>query len=137
GRQYRLKVIKGIKEEVKLIGKYLWVHVSDKDDLHQIKKLIDKWYREHAQNKFTERFEIIFPRFKKEGIKLPLLQLKVMSKRWGSYIFGKIILNIKLVEAPVHCIDYIITHELCHVKNPNHGKTFYQSLNKAMPDWQE
>ena len=71
-------------------------------------------------------------------VKQPSLQLYRMDKRWGSYTpAGKVLLNPELVKHPVYCIDYVIIHELCHIKHPNHSKNFYDLLNKVLPDWQK
>jgi predicted metal-dependent hydrolase len=40
------------------------------------------------------------------------------------------------VQAPVDAIDYVITHELCHVAEPHHGAAFFELLDKVMPDWE-
>ena len=48
---------------------------------------------------------------------------------------GRLMLNVRLMEAPVDCIDYVITHELCHVAPPHHGSGFYKLLEQVMPDW--
>ena len=44
-------------------------------------------------------------------------------------------LNPHLVKAPRDCIDYVIIHEMCHLKEHNHSPQFYQSLSQLMPDW--
>lgn len=49
---------------------------------------------------------------------------------------GNIVLNTELVKASVYCIDYVITHELCHLKHPNHSKDFYRLLEISLPDWE-
>jgi len=49
---------------------------------------------------------------------------------------GTLTLNISLVRAPLECIDYVITHELCHLVHHDHSPRFYQLLEKVMPEWE-
>ena len=49
---------------------------------------------------------------------------------------GRLLLNRRLVQAPVDAIDYVITHELCHVQETHHGTAFIELLYKVMPDWE-
>lgn len=49
---------------------------------------------------------------------------------------GRLLLNRRLIEAPVDAIDYVITHELCHIAEPNHGAAFYELLDRVLADWQ-
>jgi predicted metal-dependent hydrolase len=49
---------------------------------------------------------------------------------------GGLVLNRRLIEAPVDAIDYVITHELCHIAEPHHSSAFYQLLDRILPDWQ-
>ena len=61
-----------------------------------------------------------------------------MPKRWGNWTRrGVIYLNPELVLAPPSCIDYVVTHELCHLVHGHHGRAFYDLLARAMPDWEE
>lgn len=49
---------------------------------------------------------------------------------------GRLLLNRRLIEAPVDAINYVITYELCHIAEPNHGASFYVLLDRVLPDWQ-
>ncbi len=135
GRQYRLKVIKGT-QSVKLIGKYLRLSTPDKEDKRLSSDLINKWYSDHAQIKLNERFEKYNYILKQEKIKFNKLQIKSINKRWGSCTkLGTITLNPELIKVPVNCIDYVIIHEICHLKYLNHSPKFFRLLEKYIPNW--
>lgn len=62
--------------------------------------------------------------------------MRRMAKRWGSLsAAGRLLLNRRLIEAPVDTIDYVIVHELCHMAEAHHGPEFYRLLDRVMPDW--
>lgn len=137
GKQYRLKVIEDATEAVKLMRGRIFVHVPDPSDTNKIKQLLDDWYRSHAKRIFSERLEACFPRVAKYGLGFPEYEIRTMEKRWGSCTpQGKLLLNLKLTQVPKHLIDYVVMHELCHLKEHNHGADFYSLLTKAMPDWE-
>jgi predicted metal-dependent hydrolase len=50
---------------------------------------------------------------------------------------GKLILNRILIRASVESIDYVITHELCHMRHNHHGGSFFDLLDRVMPDWEK
>jgi predicted metal-dependent hydrolase len=138
GKQYRLKVIAEPDEQVKLTRGWLFVHTSDPQRRERVEALLTEWYRRHAQRIFVERLDACFPRIAKYGLERPQLEIRQMEKRWGSCTAeGKILLNLKLIQAPKELIDYVVMHELCHLKEHHHGASFYALLDRAMPDWRE
>lgn len=137
GRQYRLKVQHSDLSSVKLKGRYLHVETPVSDNPQMICNLLDSWYRERAQVKFGERLDSCFTAFRWTGCDRPFLQIRHLSKRWGSLTpNGVMILNRDLIRASSRHIDYVITHELCHLKHPDHGSNFYALLKQIMPDWE-
>lgn len=137
GRQYRLKVILSNEERVVLKRGYIYVHTAKKSNSKQVQKLLDAWYRERAILKFQERMNLCLDKLQKYGIQIPQMQIRKMKSCWGSCSKKhRITLNTQLIKAPSQCIDYVITHELCHLKYFNHSKSFYNLLIQVMPDWQ-
>lgn len=139
GKQYRLKFVKSPENQVKLQNGYLKVYTQDKSDIESTKLLLDEWYLIHAKIKFQQRLDLCYKKIKKHNIgNVPKLQIRKMSKRWGSCTSDKrIILNLELIKAPSHCIDYVIMHELCHLKHRNHNADFFYLLFQIMPDWEK
>ncbi|MGY6274363.1 M48 family metallopeptidase [Methylomonas sp. MgM2] len=138
GRQYRLMVIQGSENKVKLMQGRLLVETVDPTNPVKVKKLVQGWYHVRAKAIFAERYEHCVGLVAKLAITHHAgFQLRFMPKRWGSCTNqGNIILNPELIAAPKDCIDYVITHELCHLRERNHSTAFYRLLGSAMKDWE-
>lgn len=135
GRQYLLKVQEGNHNEVKYLGGSIEVITKSKRDAG---KLLNYWYRERGRIKFPEIAAPIIEKFRKYGVEPKGVQLHDMPTRWGSCTpKGKIILNPELIKAPKPCIEYVVTHELCHLVERNHTKAFFELQSKEMPDWKK
>lgn len=138
GRQYKLKVVQSKEQSVVLKRGVIFVYAKDREDSGQIKNLLNSWYHQRAKLKFGESINLCYAKLKKYDITLPTMQIRLMTKRWGSCSQnGQIILNTQLIKAPSHCIDYVIIHEMCHLKFFDHSKAFYELLNLVLPDWQK
>lgn len=138
GRQHRLKVIESPNrfEGVRWARGFIKVYVRDTADRERVKQLVDRWYRKQAQRVFNERLDMCLAKVAHLGITRPELALRVMPTRWGSCTAsGRILLNPKLVQVPKSFIDYVLIHELCHLKEHNHGQAFFALLDMVMPDW--
>ena len=138
GKQYRLKVIVGNPERVCLKGGFIEVHHSTGQDATAVKKLLVAWYRQRAEARFKQEMSKAFKRLQLHGLAAPRLRLLRMPKRWGSCTSkGEILINPELIKTPGACIEYVIIHELCHLKHPNHSATFFRMLDAVLPDWRE
>ena len=138
GRRYILKIIfdKNADEAVKLKNGQLQVTTRNSASAH-IKKLLNTWYKDRAKTLFERRIEHLTNTHKwvKEA---PPLRLRTMKKQWGSCSSkGAISLNLHLIKAPKACIDYVISHELCHLKYHDHSKQFYTLLSRKDPRWRQ
>ncbi|MCG2420091.1 M48 family metallopeptidase [Aequorivita sp. F47161] len=136
GKRYLLKVEQGVKNTVKLTGgKIVVTLISPSQD--KVKKMLASWYYRLAKRKFEQLMELTVQKFKQEKIEASSFEIKRMKKRWGSCTpEGKIILNPELIKANTKCIEYVITHELCHLLIPAHNKEFYKLLAEKMPRWE-
>ncbi|HLO55476.1 MAG TPA: SprT family zinc-dependent metalloprotease [Saprospiraceae bacterium] len=133
GRQYRLKIILGSTESVKLKGKFIEVTTLDKSN---VPSLMKAWYLERARHKFNTLAIPLIAQFSKYNVNPSSIILRNMSSRWGSCTpKGKIILNPELIKAPKRCIEYVIIHELCHLVHHDHTQKFIDLQTKEMPDW--
>jgi predicted metal-dependent hydrolase len=136
GRQVRLKVVQGAPQGARLDGELLWVRVRDKEDPESVRRVLEAWYRARAAEVFAERLEACWPRAVPLGVPRPVVTIRLMRSRWGSARRpNKMTLNVKLVQAPLPLIDYVILHELCHFVEPNHSSRYYQVLERVLPDW--
>ncbi len=138
GRQYRLKVIQSTEEKVVLARGYINVYTEDIKNQETIKKLVFNWNEVRANKIFNEILidcEIVLNKLK---IDKPAFKMRFMKTRWGSCSRNGIItLNRELIKAPKSCIRYVITHELCHLKEYAHNKQFYNLLVSIIPDWKK
>jgi len=137
GKQYRLKVKKADTGGVKLIGAFFRIETPEKTET-EIERLLNQWMRVRAFTQFARRLNKWNRWCVQNKLPNPKLQLRSMSKRWGSsHPTGKILLNPDLVRTPSICIDYVIAHEVCHLKEPNHDAPFFKLLGQVFPNWRE
>ncbi len=134
GRQYRLKVISSSDAVVRLSRGEILVSLSGTATPERVKAQIDRWYLARARELFGAVVEASVARFR--GIERPRLIIRTMQSRWGSLSpAGSMTLNVRLVQAPRACIEYVVAHELCHAVHRDHDSRFFALLAAIMPDW--
>ncbi len=136
GRQYKLIVKSSNKNRVSLEQSKLYLYTTGKvRDGKNNQRILLKWYQRRAENILKERYWEMRKKFSYQDF--PIMAIRKMKKRWGSYTkSNRIMLNPFLIYAPKKCIDYVIVHELCHVKYPNHSRDFFLLLDRKFPDWE-
>jgi len=137
GRQYRLKIERDIVDHVRYFRGRILINTTRPKSTAHTKDLVQAWYKERAKVKLGERLSECQKRFPKpEDVQPNAFSVRPLKQRWGSMTPNlQLILNQRLIEAPIDCIDYVITHELCHIREPHHGHKFFDYLNEVMPDW--
>jgi len=136
GKEYELEVKQGNSNRVSIKeGKIILTVISNIfENSDEKKKVMEKWYFENAQKVFVNAIqkwlEILDESIEK-------LSIKPMKSRWGScnYVKRYINLNTELVKRTQFEIEYVVLHELTHLKYPNHGKGFYRYIENYMPNY--
>lgn len=138
GRQYRLRTHQSPQEAVRMARGQLNAYLVDPADSKRTRALVTAWFRERAEVVFEEQFNNAVANAQRRGIDADGFEIRRMKNRWGSCTpGGRILLNPELIMAQKACIEYVITHELCHLREHNHGPRFYRLLKSLMPDWEE
>ena len=139
GRGLRLQVVQAAKDQISSDGVHLYLQVRDPMDFEKKKRMVSRFIDQQCRQVFGEIVAEVYPIFQKYGVAMPTLRIRDMETRWGSCLAkkGVITLNKRLLEAPRHCIEYVVTHEFCHFIHPNHSKQYYAFLTMLMPDWRE
>ena len=138
GRRYRLRVVQNDasvkKDIVRLTRGRFVVSTPGRVSRDQVRALVEHWYRKSAHQVFDGMVSKMFTAFSRRGIERPELNIRHMKRRWGSLSsHGRMTLNVRLVEAPRDCIEYVITHELCHLAHHDHSPAFWRLLTRIIP----
>lgn len=103
------------------------------DNQPLIQRKVIQWYQKQAGLDFCRRLEILAARL---GVPTPPLTLSNAKSRWGSCNSrGEIRLNWRLLQAPPHIINYVICHELAHLKQMNHSAKFWAVVESLFPNY--
>lgn len=137
GRRYQLKVVNAADgNSVRLRGRYLEVRTRDRSP-DAVRALQDHWFRERARDLLPQRLEATAQSLRWLQT-VPEVSIRQMRRQWGSCSpAGRITLNTRLIHVPGECADYVLLHELCHLKAHNHSRAFYRLLDRHLPRWKE
>lgn len=142
GRHIRLKVLHDLDVKKPVVRMYrgrleVILNSVNKNGIYsgEIKEAMAKWYKIQAGKRIPERV-IIYS--KKMGLPEPKVFIRNQQKRWGSCnSTGELRFNWRIIMAPTSIVDYVVVHELCHLKYRNHAKQFWKYLGMIMPDYEK
>jgi len=141
GREYSLKILPA--EEIKKpfvsftgseITVFIPESVSDELKPALVKKAIWNFYSERAESEVKK-----FLKFYSEKLRIdpPAFKVKYQKRRWGSCSADNVLrINFQLIMAPPEQLEYVVVHELCHVKEKNHSARFWNLVGELMPHYQ-
>lgn len=138
GRRYRLKVIyNNLPPKVELQGNdYILLSVRCGTTEERRAEILKEWYRAE----FKELLPTLISKWEDIlGLKANKWSIKQMKTLWGScnHRTGNIIFNLELIKKPMSCIEYIVVHELLHLKVRLHNDQYTALLNKYFPNWHQ
>jgi predicted metal-dependent hydrolase len=131
GRTLKLIELRGSQEcaQVGLDPDKIIVSASTKEGINQVLKA---WYFQEARELITHKVAVFSDLI---GVKYNKLTVKSVRTRWGSCSrLGNLNFSWKLIMFPEMVIDYVIVHELCHLKRMDHSPTFWKLVQKYCPD---
>jgi predicted metal-dependent hydrolase len=100
----------------------------------QVKDRVQGWLQAEARRIFAERLDLYAAKL---GVRHRLFRLSSAATRWGSCsVDGRILLNWRLVHFPMSSIDYVVAHELAHLKEMNHGPGFWRTVAQILPGFE-
>jgi len=136
GRNYRLKIEAGQFQPAKLKhGRLVVTLPKDIVSTESIRHALLSWYRHQALLRFKEKVD----RYAKViGVTPNSVGVKSFKSRWGSCnVRGDILFHWKVILAPHRIVDYVVAHELCHLKHHDHSPAYWRSLERVIPDYAE
>jgi predicted metal-dependent hydrolase len=135
GKRYQLELTKSRYRIVERGDNTLYVSCTNPGSCGAVEKQVLDWYRREAEQLFSESIEAVNPLFN-DSIRSKGLSIRKMKARWGSCSSnGDICLNLLLVKEAPPQIDFVVAHELCHLRHFAHNNAFYGLLDAVMPDW--
>ena len=135
GEKYLLEVVQTSKKpSVEVVDGQIILSVKANFTQMQIKNLLQEWYRSELKKIV---WQMIAKWEKTMNLQIVELQIRQMKTRWGSCHTGKkkIIINLELAKKPLHCLEYVVVHEMVHLFERKHNQRFKNYMTHYLPNW--
>lgn len=128
----------GIEYDIIIVPTYSETFILDSKIYTKSMKDLTKWYKKQIEKIFNERLDIIYNKFE-EDIPYPKLKIRMMKTRWGvcNKRDNSITINANLIRETIDKLDYVIVHELSHFIHFNHSRSFWNCVEKYVPNYKK
>lgn len=141
GRHYRLKVHKSETLNNPTLnfkqGRFIAeipIYMPDDEKINKLSNLFKEWYITQGNRRIEERLSFYCSKMELEPSKIAF---KGQQKRWGTCTKeGAVYLNWRIVMAPMSVVDYVLVHELAHIKYPDHSQDYWRFVRSILPDYE-
>jgi len=134
GELLALRVVQGLfANPVQRRGSELWVFVVNGSETAHIEQAVSRWYQHEAEQFFVQRVAHYAPLL---NVVPHAVKLSEAKTQWGSCtVRGSVRLNVQLIKLPPRLIDYVVVHELAHLRELNHSAAFWRVVESACPEY--
>lgn len=139
GREYTLRFINRAENYIEIYQDFIVIASNQPVSRDIAHKALTGWLTHKAKETFPDIVNQYLNRLVPYNLSINTLYIRPMTSRWGTCHKVKqvVTLNSYLMQEPMPFIEYVVLHELCHLKHANHSKRFYDFVAQFMPDWQE
>jgi predicted metal-dependent hydrolase len=136
GNNSMLEIEKTTKSYVRFFDCTIQIGIDRIEDPSAVRKVLYSGYKNEAIKHFPELMTKVLREHENQDFMPKGLIVRTMKRRWGSCSNkGIITLSTELIKLSDTYIEYVILHELCHLKHHNHGPKFYELLSEVFPNW--
>jgi predicted metal-dependent hydrolase len=138
GNESVLKIEKSSKAYIRFNDSTIELGLEKTGDAQAIKRLLYQGYKNEALIVFPDILSKVLKKYEAQIFKPAGILIRTMKRRWGSCSNkGIITLSTELIKLSDLYIEYVILHELCHLKHHNHGREYYRLLSELFPDYKQ
>jgi predicted metal-dependent hydrolase len=136
GQRYRLRVVNhdGAAKVIIRNNSIIELHVRQQTTIDERERLLQRWYR--------QQLKVLIPPLQEKwqttlGVQVADWGVKKMKTKWGACTVEarRIWLNLELAKKPLHCIEFIVVHEMVHLLERKHNEIFISYMDKFLPSW--
>jgi predicted metal-dependent hydrolase len=137
GTEHRLRICRSDKTYIRYENGTIEAGIEERHGSTVVRAMLELFYKNSAARILRPMFNELLEKHRKYGFRPTSFSVKKMKSRWGSCSSsGKIALSYDLIRLDRRFAEYVIIHELCHLRHLNHGRDFYALLSEIHPGWE-